>query len=202
MEPEIKADEVVVPAATEITKVVEQDPLKTELDKVQRKSRTRAEKLLYTKKRIEEQLKEEGIEDEPLEDEDAKPMTIGDFKKLQAERTTKTALDMANEVSSEVERELLKYHLENTIRSTGNPAEDFKLARSLVNSVKNQQITEEILRKPTAKSHPTGGGAPARQTEPEEELSPEELAYTRAPWNMSKVDIIKVRKGEMKPKFG
>lgn len=190
MEKEIQADkEVIAPATIE----QEQDPLKNELEKVQRKGRTKAEKLLYTKKRVDEQLKELGIEDEPLEDEDAKPMTVGDFKKMQAQTATKTALDLANEVSNETERELLKYHLENTIRSTGNPQEDFKLAQGLVNSVKNQQILEETLRKPPIKTHGSGSGAPPKDTK-QEEFTTEELSYMKAPFNLTKEQIIAARK--------
>lgn len=172
--------------------LAEQDPLKTELEKVQRKGRTKAEKLQYTKKRVEEQLKELGIEDEPEDDEDSKPVTLGMLKKLQAQTATKTALDMANEVSTETERELLKYHLENTIRSSGNPAEDFKLAQSLVNAVKNQQITEEVLRKPAARSH-SSGGQPAKVAKEEEDFTAEELSYMKPPFNLKKADIIKAR---------
>jgi len=199
MPEEKKTEEVVVPVTTEekkTTEVVEQDPLKTELEKVQRKGKTRTEKLLYTRKRIDEQLKEEGVELEEPEDDDSKPMTRGDFKKLQAQTATKSALDLANEVSNETERELLKYHLENTIRSTGNPQEDFKLAQSLVNSVKNNQIVEEIQRKPITKSAPTGGGAPARETKPDEELSADEMTFMRPPYNLSKQQILDARKGK------
>ena len=196
MTDEIKADEEVIPAVTDKPEAQaegEQDPLKTELDKVQRKGRTKAEKLIYTKKRVEEQLKELGIEDEPEEDEDSKPMTVGDFKKLQATVATKTALQLADEVSNDTERELLKYHLENTIRSTGNPQEDLKLAQGLVNAVKNQQILEEQFRKPTAKSHPSGGGSPAKPASPEEEFTPEEQAYMKPPFNLTKKQVLATR---------
>ena len=201
MPEEIKTDIKPVPPV-DTTKVdetsAEQDPLKTELEKVQRKGKTKAEKLLYTKNRIDQQLKELGIDDEPEEDDDSKPMTVGDFKKLQAQTATKTALDLANEVNNETERELLKYHLENTIRSTGNPQEDFRLAQSLVNSVKNSQIIEETLRKPRTQSASTGSGAPAKQVQPEEELSTAEQMYMRPPWNLSKADILDARQGKDK----
>lgn len=204
MNKEEQADEEeVLPAETEEEKkdreeaeaktLSEQDPLKTELDKVQRKGRTKVEKLQYSKKRIDEQLKELGIEDESVDEDDEKPLTRGEFKKLQAQTATKTALDLADEVSSETERELLKYHLENTIRSTGNPQEDFKLALNLVNAVKNQQITEEVLRKPNVKTHGSGGGAPAKQ-EKQVEYTAEELSMMKPPWNLSKEQILEVRK--------
>ena len=196
MDEEIKADEEeVIPAVTEeeTVETVEQDPLKTELEKVQRKGRTKAEKLLYTKKRVDEQLKELGIEEEPVEDEDNQPLTIGQYKKLQEQTATKTALQLANDVLNETERELLKYHLENTIRSTGNAQEDFKLAQGLVNSVKNSQIIEETLRKPIIKTHGSGSGVPAK-TEKQVEFTPEELSYMQPPWNLSKEHILAARK--------
>lgn len=179
--------------SVEPDKTGEQDPLKTELEKVQRKGRTPAEKLLYTKKRVEEQLKELGIEDEPAEEDD-KPVTVGMLKKLQAQTATKTAIDLANEVTNESERELLKYYLENVIRSTGNATDDFKLAQGLVNSVKNQQILEETLRKPAVKTHPTGTSAPAREAKPDEEYTAEELSYMKPPFNLTKEQVIKARK--------
>ena len=199
MEKEEKEDiKTVLPSETQPKAEAEgeQDPLKTELEKVQRKGKTRAEKLLYTRKRIDEQLKEEGVELEEPDDDDSKPMTRGDFKKLQAQTATKTALDLANEVSNETERELLKYHLENTIRSTGNPQEDFRLAQNQVNAVKNQQIIEELNRKPITKNSPTGSGAPAREQQQQEELNADELTYMRPPWNLSKQQILEARKGK------
>lgn len=172
----------------------EQDPLKTELEKVQRKGRSKAEKLLYTKKRVDEQLKELGIEDDQSEpDEDDKPVTVGMLKKLQQQTATKTALQLAEEVTNPTERELLIYHLENTIRSTGNPQQDFELARGLVNAVKNKQIIEESIRKPIARTHASGSGAPAKANKPQDDLTPEEQAFMKPPFNLSREQIIKAR---------
>lgn len=191
MENEIKAEEVVVPATTEI--VLEQDPLKTELEKVQRKGKTKAEKLIYTKNRIEQQLKELGIEEEELDDDDSKPVTVGMLKKIQTQTGTKTALDLADDIPNEVERELTKHYLENRITPSGNAQEDFETAQTLVNAKKNTQVIEEVLRKPQARTQSSGNGAPAKIATPEEELSAEEMLYTRAPWNMSKAQIIAAR---------
>ncbi len=202
MEEETLADtnEEVLPADTQpqteevvtTTETVEQDPLETELEKVQAKKRTKTEKLLYSKKRIDEQLKELGIEDEVEDDED-KPVTMGMLKKLQEQSSTKSALQMADEVTSSSERELLKYHLENTIRPSGDAKEDFKLAQGLVNAVKNNQIIEETIRKVTPKSHSSGSGAPANIEKPVEFTS-EELAFMKPPFNLSKEKILEARK--------
>lgn len=192
----------VVPSTTEKTEVkpeVEQDPLKTELEKVKKGGRTKKEKLLYTKKRIEEQLreadKEAGIEPTPEVDDDNEPVTVGMLKKMQAETATKTALQLADDIENETEKELVKYHINNTIRSTGNPKEDLKLARAIVNQAKNSQIIEEKFRKPKAKANvSSGGGEP--QKEEEEELTPEEIAFMKPPFNLTKEQIKSKR-----PKF-
>lgn len=193
MENEIEAEEVVVPAATEI--VPEQDPLKIELDKVQRKGKTKAEKLLYTKNRIDQQLKELGIEEEEADDDDDKTVTVGMLKKIQAQSSTKSALELADGIPNEVERELTKNYLENRITPSGNAQEDFETAQILVNAKKNTQIIEEVLRKPQSRTQSSGNGAPAKVADPVEELTTEEMLYTKAPWNMSKAQIIAARQG-------
>ena len=193
-------EEVVVPTATEeveepiVEETVEEttDPLETELNKVKNKGRTKAEKLLYTKKRVEEQLKELGIE-EDVEEDDDQPVTMADLKRFQAQNAQKTALDLASSVTNETERALIEYHLENTIRSTGNPQEDFQLAQGLVNAVKNKQIIDGIIRKPLAKTHSSGSGAPAKVARPEEELNQVEKKFLSAPFNMTKEQIIAAR---------
>ena len=199
-EEDLVEEEVVVPTATEeveepiVEETVEEttDPLETELNKVKNKGRTKAEKLLYTKKRVEEQLKELGIE-EDVEEDDDQPVTMADLKRFQAQNAQKTALDLASSVTNETERALIEYHLENTIRSTGNPQEDFQLAQGLVNAVKNKQIIDGIIRKPLAKTHSSGSGAPAKVARPEEELNQVEKKFLSAPFNMTKEQIIAAR---------
>ena len=199
-EEDLVEEEVVVPTATEeveepiVEETVEEttDPLETELNKVKNKGRTKAEKLLYTKKRVEEQLKELGIE-EDVEEDDDQPVTMADLKRFQAQNAQKTALDLASSVTNETERALIEYHLENTIRSTGNPQEDFQLAQGLVNAVKNKQIIDETIRKPLAKTHSSGSGAPAKVARPEEELSSVEKQFLSAPFNLTKEQIIAAR---------
>lgn len=183
----------------------EQDPLKKELEKVQKKEpRTEAEKAAFTLKSTASRLRELGgdpasilgfkkeKEEADENDEDA-PVTVGMLKKMQQKDAEKSALQMADEISNETERELVKYHLTNSIRSTGNPAEDMKLASAIVNSVKNTQIAEEIARKNPPKTHSSSSSAPARN-EVEQELSSEEMLFTKAPFNMTKEAILKARK--------
>lgn len=178
-----------------------QDPLKDELDKINNKKegRTRKEKLLYTKKRAEQQLREEFPEDFENEVEDVdddEPLTVGKLRAIEREKAVKTALQMAEDISDETERELVKHHLNNTIRSTGNPAEDLNLAKAIVNSKKNAQIAEEIARKSKAKDHPTGSSAPANPPREDDELTADELAFMRPPFNMTKAEVLKARKNK------
>lgn len=169
-----------------------QDPLTTELEKVNDKKRTKADKLLYSKKRIDEQLAELGIGEEPKDPDDDTPVTVGMLKKMQTDTSVSTALQLADKITNVTERELVKYHLENTIKSTGDPTEDLKLAQAIVNSAKNTQIIEEAGRKTVPANHSNSSGAPAT-IKVEEELTPDELAFTKPPFNMSKADILKAR---------
>lgn len=192
----IKPEDIIEKTTVEpsSTEPIEQDPLKEELEKVQKKEgRTKAEKLLYTKRRIEEQLQELGIEEDKQDEDEDKPLTVGMFKKMQQENASKTALQLAEDIESESERELTKYHLENTIKSSGNPSEDLRLARAIVNAAKNRQILEEVARKPEVKNHSSASGVPARHQE-EQELTQEELQFTKQPFNLTKEQIIAARK--------
>lgn len=183
----------------------EQDPLKEELEKVQRTGKTEAEKAAFSLRKNADRAKELGIDpaevlgyksikQDTTEDDDNKPLTRGDLKKFQQESAAKSALQLADEISSESERELTKYHLQNTIKSTGNPSEDLRLARSLVNAVKNNRIIEESNRKTEVKTYSNGSGAPAKDEAIRGELTPQEMAFLGKPFNMTKEQIIKARK--------
>lgn len=188
---------------TSETKPTAQDPLKNELERVQKTGKTEAEKAAFSLKKNAERAKELGIDPAEIlglkkvatdsDDEDNQPVTLGMLKKLQAETNAKTALQKAEAIENEAERELTKFHLQNTIRSTGNPDEDLKLARALVNSVKNAQIMELSKSKGEAKSHSSASGAPAIKTEVEGDLTPDEVLFTQAPFFLKKEDIIKAR---------
>ena len=181
---------------TEVKTEVEQDPLKPELDRVQTK-RTKLEKLAYTKNRIEQQIRDEqlaqGIEPSPDSTDDDSPVTVGMLKKLQSDNTTKTALQFADDISNETERELVKFHINNTIRSTGNSQEDYRLALAIVNAAKNKQILEAVTLKPGAKRASSNGGA-TPQLEEEPEFTREEESFMRPPWNLTKQQILDARK--------
>ncbi len=211
MEPKITEEEITgtspetVEETTTVESTTEQDPLKVELEKVQRKEgKTEAEKAAYSLKKNAERAKELGIDpaeilgyarkdvdDEPNDDD--KPVTLGMLKKMEMEKSGNTALQLADDISNEVERELTKYHLENTIRSTGNPAEDLKNARAIVNAAKNSQIIEEVARKSPVKTHSSATSAPAKPEDEHIELTRDELAFTRPPFNLTEKDIIAAR---------
>lgn len=177
-----------------------QNPIEAELGKLKGKEkRTRLDKLIFTKQRIEEQLLEEkkalGIEEEKVDD--TKPLTLGEYKKIKQEEAKETALDMADDIQDEKERELTKFHLENTIKLSGDPKKDLRQARLLVNAVKTAQIAEEAARKSTPSSHFGGAGAPPLET-PEFNPTPEEAQMMQMKGLdgkplLTKEDIIKSR---------
>lgn len=176
-----------------------QDPLKTELERVQKKGegKTELEKALYTKKKLDERIRElQGDSSAEVEtaDEDA-PVTIGMLKKMQQDTAVKTALNLADEIQSEAERELTKYHIVNTIKSTGNPSEDLAMARAIVNAKKNSKIVEELSRKGTAKTHSSASGANANYTDETVELTSTEQLFMKK-FGLSKEEILKARSSE------
>jgi hypothetical protein len=181
-----------------------QEPLQIELDKIRARNEghTQREKLIFSKKRIDQQLSEldgkEGIEPKIEEDDDNAPVTIGLLKKLEAQKTQKTALQMAESITDSVERELIKHHLQNTIRSTGNPDEDIRLAKAIVNSAKNAQIAIEINRRSNPSEYRGGPGAPINYEVPFEPTPEETYMMTMKGVDgkplLSKEDILKSRK--------
>lgn len=174
-----------------------QDPLKKELEKIHESDgEKRKKKLIYSRQRIEEQLRELGEEDiqDDQASEDDKPVTMGMLKKIQAQNATKTALQLADDIEDETERELTKYHIENTIRSTGNATKDLELAQVHVNAVKNKRIVEEITRKPEPRKHFSAGGGNPNDGKIQEEFTAQEQSFMRPPFNLTKEDILKARK--------
>ena len=203
--PSPTSEEAQVETAVKPEVETEQDPLKTELEKVQKKSKyTELEKAEHALKSTAERLKILGgdpntilrIEKEtPDIDEDDTPLTVGMLKKLQQENASKSALEEADEINNETERELVKFHLQNTIKSTGSPKEDLKLARALVNAVKNTQIIEEVNRKTPPKTYSNSSGAPAKQ-EVEVTYSQAELDMMKPPFNITPAQILAAREGK------
>lgn len=179
----------------------EQELLQNELERVKKNERSELEKAAFSLKKNAERVKNLGGDPDTIlgkrevsdDDDENQPVTLGMLKKLQAETAAKTAIGLAEEISNEAERELVKYHLSNTIRSTGNPQEDLRLARSLVNSVKNSQVVEEISRKSEVKSHSSASGANARTEDKQIEFTQAEINLMRHPFNLTKEEILAAR---------
>lgn len=178
-----------------------QDPLKVELEKIENNKggKTKLEKALFAKKKIEESIAalsaEEGI-DPPLDEEDDAPVTVSMLKARDLKAAQKTAMNLAEDIEDETERKLVIHHISNTIKPSGNPVEDLRHARAIVNEVKNKQIIEELGRNKKAPDTITGNGAPAPKPEDEFVATVEEAGFMKAPFNLSKEMIIANRKAE------
>lgn len=164
-----------------------QDPVKRELEKVkERKTFTRKERLEFEKKKIDEQLNE--LEPK-IVDNDAL-VTVGMLEQREKNKQRETALDLAEQIEDEAERELVKHQLESVITG-GTPEERIKVARGYVNSLRNAQIAEEVARSKNAKSG-NQPGAPARK-DIAFEPTPEEAVFMQPPYNLTKEEVIAKR---------
>ncbi len=177
------------------------DPLKEEAERVkkEKEGKTELEKALYTRNQIDKRIKElQGDTEVPEVPEDADdnaPVTVGMLKKLEQDKAAKTALTLAEEqIKDSTELELVKHHLENSVKPSGNAVADLQKARAIVNETKNRMIAEEATRRqdPNRYSKGTGGPGPA----PEGVFTPtaEESMYMRPPFNVKKDQIIAARK--------
>lgn len=178
---------------TEAAPSQEKDPVEAELERVERKpKRTKLEQLEYTKRRVEEQLAEEkrkaGIADE---DEDTRPITVADLKRIREEEAVETAIGLAESLENEHERRLTKHYLENNLRSTGDPQQDFDLAYAMVTAVKNRQKAEEAGRAQKVRTAASAPSSPAREKS-NEDLTPEELQTMKA-FKLTKEEVIAAR---------
>lgn len=197
MEPE--KTEVVAPTV-EAPEPSQIDNVKQELEKVtKQQGRTEAEKAAHALRKNADRARELGIDVEEVlgvkskELDSSAPMTVGMYEEIRKNEAQKTALQLADEIPDESERELTRVYLETRIRPSGNAQEDFRFARAAVNAVKTGQILEETARAGAVKTHGSSPGAPLKQVAPSGELTTGELAYTKAPWNMSKEQIIAAR---------
>lgn len=175
-----------------------QDPLKRELDKA-RKPRTEAEKAAFSLRKNAERARELGLDPTEILGDGAgegkdKVVTVEMLEQRDKDKAAKTAISLADEqIENETERELVKHHLESSIRPSGNPATDLANARAIVNSVKNKQIADEAARRGDPTRHGSGNGAPGNH---EMTFTPteEESRFMKPPFNVTKDDILKARK--------
>lgn len=178
LEDQVEIEEAVPTAAPEETPEPSQesDPVQEELDRIETGKRTKKEKLLYTKERIEKQLADLG--ETKVEDED-RPLTLKDLLAFQAVQAQDTAKTLADEIEDEAERKLTLHHLENTIKPSGDPQTDLRNARLIVRAVKNSQLAEEATRTTRARTQPSAPAAPPKQAGTTPEFSREEAAVMR-----------------------
>lgn len=193
MDPEEKVETPVSPTETEPSQ--EKDPVQEELDRVEAQpKKSKLEKLEYTKKRIDQQLAEEKAKSGIVEDDDDRPLTVREFKSLQREEAQSTAISLAGEIENEAERKLTQYHLENTIKPSGDAQTDLKNARLLVNAVKNGQVAEEAVRATKARTTGSGAGAPPKEKQTNE-LTKEERDYMVA-FKLTEAQVVAARPKE------
>lgn len=203
MTPEELAAKEAADAAAAAEEAPPQDPIEAELEKEQRKSgKSEAEKAAFSLKKTAERLRELGGDPAAIlgvapiaSEEDDAPVTVGMLRKLEAERAQKTALQQAEDIPDTNERELTKHYLATRIVPSGDPAADLRMARSLVNAVKNTQILEETQRKSEAAKHATGGGGRAKA--PEDIFVPTQAeADMMRSFGLTKEKILEVRAKE------
>lgn len=160
----------------------ENDPVEEELEKIEtaeNAKRTKLERLQYNKERIERELAEEAAKN-GVELDENRPLTVREFKAMQAHEAQETAKSLAeSEIADDKERKLVLHHLENTIRPSGDAATDLRNARLIVNAVKNRQVAEEVVRSAQARTHASTAGAPPRQDSTKPELSQEEQRFAK-----------------------
>lgn len=204
MEDETQADDSVT-AADDTGKTVDapsQDPVKVELDKeTTRSTRTEAEKAAFSLRKNAERAKELGIDPAEIlglkqdtypEDEDA-PVTVGMLRKMETEKAHTTAIQMADDIQDENERKLVKQLLETRIKPSGDAEADLRLALGYVNSVRNGQMADMVLRRTDPKRTAAGGSASVKV---EEQFTPtaDEARMMQPPYNLSKEKIQEARK--------
>lgn len=198
---ETKTDTEVAAPTVEVEEAPSQaDPVKQELDKVQKQQgRTEAEKATFSLKKNAERAKELGVDPAEVlglkekEVDKSTPLTVGMYEQLQKDSAQKTALQLADDITDENERELTKHYLSTRIVPSIDPQADLRLAQGMVHSVKNAQILEETARATDAKRHSSGPGAPPKKGENQGELTAVEEPFTKAPYNMTKEAIIAAR---------
>lgn len=192
-----------------ITTTPVQTPIEQEIARETNRTegRTEAEKAAFSLKKNLERAKELGVDvnevlgiqapvTAPTTLEKDTPLTVGMYEEMQKAQGQKTALELAQNIPDQNERDLVITYLKTRIVPSGDAQEDVRFARLAVNSIKNGQIAEELGRKTTPATHVSSSGAPLTTTETEPELTALEQQFTKQPFNMSVADIVKLRPKE------
>lgn len=170
------------------------DPVKEALEREKNGTKTKVEKAAFSLKKNAESLRALGGDpaavlgipvtavpaDAEEDEDDSKPVTRGDLRKMRMQESQQTAMQLADSVENPDERELAKVYLQTRIRPSGDPQKDLEDALALVNSVKNSQVSQEITRKAVTQVRRTssGSGSAARETTVFE-ATPDELAAAK-----------------------
>lgn len=148
---------------------------------------SKRERLEHAREKIERQLDEL----ESAEDDD-KPLTKGDFKKMQQEETRKTALDLAQSIEDDDERAEVSQILQTRINPSDDPKADLELARGAVNARKLKMQNEEESRRMNPNQYPNTPSAPGPKAD-DFRPTDEEKIFMSAPYNMTKEQVIEAR---------
>lgn len=170
-----------VPAPLQEPATPRVEPVKTKL--------TRRERLEFAKSKIESELDELDAQED-----DTRPLTVGEFKRMTQEGTKKTALQLADsKIDNEDERAEVKEILESRIIPSDDPEKDLQTARDMVNATKHRLLLEEEARKKNPQSHAHTPGNPGNVPEP---FTPTELELVmmRPPYNLSQQEVLEARK--------
>lgn len=162
------------------------------------------DKLLRKKHFIERDLKTLGGDVEDDDDEDLDddadlddpntPLTIGVQKRLDARKAKQTLIAIIGEVEDADEKAAIEEALKSISPTliAQNPQQAFEAARAIANGSRNTKIIGEANRGGTGITRPRGAGSPPRH-EGAFEPTAEEAQYMRAPWNLTKEQIIAAR---------
>lgn len=158
------------------------------------------EKLLRKRKFINKDLRELGVDtDEEEEEEDEpdldKPVTFRDLQAIEAGKSRKNALQMAEEIADPLDKAAVLKALPLVVATT-DPVADFQRAVAIANIERNSKILDEVARKPVTRTSPTGTGAPVNR---EEAFVPTqyEQQFMRQ-MGLTKEDILRARAGDSK----
>lgn len=167
----------------------------------QRKTPEQIAKMKRKKAIIERELRDAGeLSDEDEDDDDSdfdedpdRPVTFKDLQRIERQKATESALQMAQAIEDGVARDAVKEALKR-IMPSGDPAKDFRDAVSIANRDKNNKILEELGRRVEVSSHQSGSGAPPRKADAEFTPTAEEAKYMKPPFNMTSKEILAYRK--------
>lgn len=155
---------------------------------------TEEEKARFTIKKIQERFPNLKEDTTPVDEDDApvkKSELLQIMRQMQAVTAEKSAMDLAESISNPIDKEMVKFHIEHTIRPSGNAAQDLATAQSLVNAKRNEIALAEQSRRGVVKPAPTGSSAPAKETPVTNLTAEEQMFVTKG--ILTKEEVLKAR---------